>query len=167
VDHAHITTTAPYQKIADAIGAGGHIDFGKCTGGGRAELFARILAIRQVYRDGGILDSKAERIAAIQAADAAPNDPALLAAGTAIAAQEEATRHWTNAAVPKTKPYTDPAYRGSVNNNNNNNNNNGAEAGAEAGAGAGAEADAVNGGSRYKKTFKKHSLRKRKRTRKH
>ena len=114
VDHAHISSVAPYTKIDAPIvtradGRREH-DYVSCLGGGRAELFARILAIRKVYRDGGFTNPKEERVAAAMAADNAPNDPDLMAQGAAILAQEEATRHWTNAPIPPTKQYDDPAY---------------------------------------------------------
>jgi len=107
VNHKHITTTAPYMTIERPR----QDDYTTCTGGGRAELFARILAIRKVYREAGILDPKEERRQAILAADNAPNDPALMAQGQAIFEQEEATRHWTNAPIPAEKMYNDPAYK--------------------------------------------------------
>lgn len=115
VNHNHITSAAPYTliEVPIQIAADGRRihDYGACTGGGRAELFARILAIRKVYREAGIQDSKEERRQAALAADNAPNDPALMAEGRAILAQEEASRHWTNAPVPLEKLYNDPAYR--------------------------------------------------------
>jgi len=114
VDHSHISSVAPYTKIDAPIvtradGRREH-DYVTCMGGGRAELFARILAIRKVYRDGGFTNPTEERVAAALAADNAPNDPDLMAQGAAILAQEEATRHWTNAPIPPTKQYDDPAY---------------------------------------------------------
>jgi hypothetical protein len=118
VDHAHITTQPPYTKlpapiVTDAEGRRTH-DYVTCTGGGRAELFARILAIRRVYRDGATLDPKEERRLAALAADDAPNQPDLMAQGAEIFAQEEATRHWTNVPSPPTKWYEDPAYTHNV-----------------------------------------------------
>lgn len=123
--HEHFTTTDPLTKVAPPRipipGNPGHMqfDYGTCTGGGRAELFARILAIRRIYRDMAIDDPKTERLTAALAADEAPNDPELMALGRAIAAQELADRKWGNAPIPENKIYNDPAYR----NNNNNNNN--------------------------------------------
>lgn len=138
VDHAHITTKPPYTKIeppiiTDAAGRRIH-DYVSCLGGGRAELFARILAIRRVYREGASLRPLEERRFAALAADDAPNDEELMAQGAAIFAQEEATRHWTNAPIPATKPYNDPAYRNRVEDSNN---------------------EPHNGG-RYRQTRKKH-----------
>jgi hypothetical protein len=40
-------------------------------------------------------------------------------------AQEEATRHWTNAPIPPTKSYNDPAYRNRVEDSNNESHNGG------------------------------------------
>jgi hypothetical protein len=155
VNHAHITTKPPYTKIEAPIrtladGRREH-DYAACTGGGRAELFARILAIRRVYRDGASLDPIAERRFAALAADDAPNDEELMAQGAEIFAQEEATRHWTNAPIPDTKPYDDPAYNPTNANSNTNTNTNTNE-------------NWQNGG-KHRKTVKKH--RHVKKTRKH
>jgi hypothetical protein len=84
-------------------------DYAKCTGGGRAELFARILAVRDVYKKGGIKNPKAERIAAAETADRAAKHPAYLARGKAIADKPPAERTF-NTKVPTIKKYDDPAY---------------------------------------------------------
>jgi hypothetical protein len=107
VDHSHISTTAPYTLIEAPI-HNGHHDYAACTGGGRAELFARILAIRKVYRDGNIQDPMEERRVAALAADEAPNDPELMAKGAEIAANPTG---WMNAPIPESKHYDDPAYQ--------------------------------------------------------
>jgi hypothetical protein len=107
VDHSHISTTAPYTLIEAPI-HNGHHDYAACTGGGRAELFARILAIRKVYRDGNIQDPMEERRVAALAADNAPNDPELMAKGAEIAANPTG---WMNAPIPESKHYDDPAYQ--------------------------------------------------------
>jgi hypothetical protein len=92
---------------------------GICDGGGRAELFARILAVRQVYRDGGFTDPKAERLAAAQAADAAPRNADLMARGQVISDMPPPERIWGNADVPTRKDYNDPAYGQARAENNN------------------------------------------------
>jgi len=151
VNHAHVSTVAPYTRIEAPIRAdGGGRDYAKCTGGGRAELFARILAIRKVYREGGFLDPMEEREAAALAADNAPNNPELMAQGAAIFAQEEASRHWTNAPIPMTKPYNDPAYKTDSNTNNSDSNEN-----------------SQYGGYKHRKTVKKIKRKSAKNTRKH
>jgi hypothetical protein len=153
VDHAHITTKPPYTKLevpifTDAAGRRHH-DYVTCTGGGRTELFARILAIRRVYREGASLRPLQERRYAALAADDAPNDEELMAQAAEIFAQEEATRHWTNAPIPPTKPYDDPAYRRSNGNNSNSNSN----------------AESQNGGrGRFRQTRRKHRKQSRKRS---
>jgi hypothetical protein len=91
---------------------------GLCSGGGRAELFARILAVRGVYRDGGFTDPKEERLAAALAADAAPLNIDLMARAQVISDIEPSERIWGNAAIPATKNYNDPAYRGAPAGNN-------------------------------------------------
>ena len=153
VDHHHITTKPPYTKMdvprrtrEDGVRV---LDYGACPGGGRAELFARILAIRKVYREGGFKTPMEERKAAALAADEAPNNPELMAQGAAIFAQEEASRHWTNAPIPVTKEYDDPAYKSANDRNNSNNNSN--------------EEDQYGG--KHRKTQKKR--RNKKHTRKH
>jgi hypothetical protein len=86
-------------------------DYATCAGGGRPELFARMLAVRDVYKNAGIKDPKAERVAAAKAADAAAHDPVYLARGHAIFAQEANSRVF-NVKVPQVKKYNDPAYEG-------------------------------------------------------
>jgi len=94
------------------------IDYGSCSGGGRPELYARILAIRKVYSEG-IKDSIEERKKAALAADKAPLNEELMAQGKAIYEMEIDSRKWANT-IPSSKKY---------NNNNNNNNNNNSEGG--------------------------------------
>jgi hypothetical protein len=125
VDHNHISTTAPYTVIDVPVrtlenGRREH-DYATCVGGGRPELFARILAIRKVYREAGITDPKEERRQASLAADNAPNDPELMAQGKAIFEQEEATRHWTNAPIPTEKVYNSENTTETNSESNNNN----------------------------------------------
>jgi hypothetical protein len=96
-----------------------HADPGICNGGKRRELFARILAVREVYRNGGFTDPKAERLAAARAADAAPRNPDLMARAQVISDIAPTERIWGNADVPKTKAYNDPAYRSAASENNN------------------------------------------------
>jgi hypothetical protein len=127
VGHEHFSTTDPVGKEDPPKKEDPHHpglmvnDYGTCAGGGRAELFARILAIRAVYRDANITDPKTERLTAALAADEAPNDPDLMARGRAIAAQELAARKWNNAPIPENKVYNNIAYANNRNNNNNNN----------------------------------------------
>lgn len=112
--HFDLTSTDDNPKMLDEVkrtGADGRVvhDYAACPGGGRKELFARMLAVRDIYANAGIMDPKMEREAAAVAADAAASDPGYLARGAAIVAQAEAERKF-NADVPVTKPYDDPAY---------------------------------------------------------
>ena len=107
VNQSHISTTAPYTLIEAPV-RDDHHDYAACTGGGRAELFARILAIRKVYREDNIQDPMEERRVAALAADNAPNDPELMAKGAEIAANPTG---WMNAPIPESKNYDDPAYQ--------------------------------------------------------
>ena len=110
INHMHITSTPPYTLIENGVDARGHIDYGSCTGGGRPELFARILAIRKVYREGTNADEENDesqaifnnndRIQAALAANEAPNDPELMAQGKAIFEQITDERKWPNS-IPK------------------------------------------------------------------
>jgi len=85
-------------------------DYSKCSGGGRPELFARIMAVRDVYKYGGIKDPKQERLVAAWAADAAARDPVYLARGAALAAKEPDQRAF-NVKVPAIKKYKSKAYK--------------------------------------------------------
>jgi hypothetical protein len=72
-----------------------------------------------------------------------------MAQGAAIFAKEEASRHWTNAPIPESKMYDDPAYKPKNANSNTNSN-----------------ANSQNGGKyKHRKTQKKN--RNAKKTRKH
>jgi hypothetical protein len=108
VGHQHFTSTAPYGLVPNTQDAEGRFEYGKCTGGGRAELFARILAIRKVYREQKRIDSMEERRLAAIAADDAPNNPELMAQGRALLATEQ--KAWRNQGLPKKKGYTNNAY---------------------------------------------------------
>jgi hypothetical protein len=59
-------------------------DYGHCPGGGRVEMIARMLAVRDVYRRKDIKDVKEERRLAAWAADAAPINEGLMKRATAI-----------------------------------------------------------------------------------
>jgi len=112
--HFNLDDAAPglvaHRMVADEDGGNQHIDYGTCGGGGRAELYARILAVRDVFAKAGPpRAAAAERLEAAMAADAAAKDPAMLARGAAIAAQAPDVRAW-NRPVPATKTYTDAAY---------------------------------------------------------
>jgi hypothetical protein len=86
-------------------------DPGRCTGGGRPELYARILAIREIYGTLDINVPAEERAAAAAAAEGAARDPAYIARGRAIFEKAEAERKW-NVNVPAHKNYNNDAYRG-------------------------------------------------------
>ena len=122
VGHEHFTTSEPYGLETAPMIPNPHNpqqqihDYGKCSGGGRPELYARILAIRRVYRDMGITNPKDERMVAAMAADEAPNDPELMAQGRAIYEKEIAERKWGNADIPQNKIYNDPTYKEQNNN---------------------------------------------------
>ncbi len=62
---------ADHPAYVENFKKAGHDDYGSCPGGGRRELIARALAIRDVYAEPGAKDSKEERKRAALAADAA------------------------------------------------------------------------------------------------
>ena len=103
-NHRHFDLNDP-PNLIPTTGAG------KCDGGGRRELIARILAIREEYAKPGKRKPADERRAAALAAQAAAKNPAYLARADAILAVEGDARRW-NTAVPKPseKNYNDPAY---------------------------------------------------------
>lgn len=118
--HQHFDLSAPNDApslVAPLVrtAADGRVfhDYAACPGGGRPELFARMLAVRDVYADSGIMDPKEERQIAAIAADAAAKDNSpggYLERGRKIFAQDEAVRRF-NRNVPATKNYNHPAYR--------------------------------------------------------
>lgn len=144
-------------------------DYGRCPGGGRPELYARILAIREIYANLDINVPAEERAAAAVAAEGAARDPAYIARGRAIFEKAEAERKW-DVNVPARKHYNDEAYRAAPGNEADekefNDNNLPALAlgeevpAAAAGAGAAAVAPAAGagnqaGGKHRRRTYKK------------
>lgn len=120
--------------------ATGHADYGKCAGGGRPELLARILAIRDVYAEG-MTDAKEERRRAALAAEAAASgdtariqalfpkkegeeDEAyakrtnFLARGAAIFEKELSERKWNNEIPSGEKEYDNAGEASAANSNN-------------------------------------------------
>lgn len=93
-------------------------DYGVCTGGGRVEMIARMLAVRDIYNRTDINNSVEERRLAAEAADAAPLNPELMARAKAIWDKAPADRKW-NVEVPKKKRYSNIPVENneSVNNN--------------------------------------------------
>jgi len=97
------------------IGEGGQrrFDYGKCVGGGRTEMFARILAVRSVYANKNINKPKEERKAAALLADEAPNNRVLMERAEKIFGEESDKRKWNNS-IPKNKKYNNIAYNNSI-----------------------------------------------------
>ena len=94
--HVHYDLNDPPGFAPPHLTAGGNPDYGRCAGGGRAELFARIIAVRDLVKGAGDMDPKDLRVAAALAADAAASDPELLARGAAILAKEARYRSMSN-----------------------------------------------------------------------
>jgi hypothetical protein len=59
-------------------------DYGNCPGGGRPELIARMMAVRDVYRRKDLKNVVEERKIAALAADAAPKNAALMERATSL-----------------------------------------------------------------------------------
>lgn len=92
-----LTRMIEHAKIPDPKHPGEmKYDYGTCPGGGRPELIARMLAVRDVYRRRNIRDPKEERKQAALAADKAPLNAGLMARARALwdAAQPGLT--WRN-----------------------------------------------------------------------
>jgi hypothetical protein len=111
VNHTHfdlndVPGLAPHKIIR---GADEIPDYGICDGGGRAEFFSRILAIRQVLYEtpdkpieGEEKDAKFERLMDIRkraaiAADAAPKNERLMERAKQILEMNPTERKWGNA----------------------------------------------------------------------
>lgn len=105
-----ITGLVPARLIPDPANPSRMIyDYATCAGGGRPELFARMLAVRDIYTNMGLKNPKEERAVAALHADTAAFDPAYVARGKAIADMPPAERAF-NTKVPRIKKYNDPAY---------------------------------------------------------
>jgi hypothetical protein len=90
-EHKHIKLDASgFETYVQ--GAPEDTPFNKCTGGGRAELFARMLAIRKVLTEQQFADDFEQRKACALAADIAPLDPVLMARANEILAKNPETR---------------------------------------------------------------------------
>jgi hypothetical protein len=114
--HQHFSLSSKEAKLVDSAvkqnpnNPGQTIfDYATCTGGGRAELFARMLAVRDVYRKKNFVTPKEEREAAAVFADEMATNSNYLARGKAIADMAPEERKF-NLQVPTVKKYNDPAY---------------------------------------------------------
>jgi hypothetical protein len=112
--HVDITSRNPQlvqpRRVPDPRNPGNMIfDYATCTGGGRVELIARMLAVRKVYRTSKSKDPHKERQLAAEKADKAAHDPKYLKKAQEIFDEEPSKRAFKNK-VPVTKKYDDPAY---------------------------------------------------------
>jgi len=89
----------------------GHMmtDYGNCSGGGRVEMIARMLAVRDIYRKSKIRDDGKERKLAAVAAEKAPLDTEYMRRAQAILDKAPLERVF-NKPVPSTKKYNSPLY---------------------------------------------------------
>jgi len=99
VNHKHfsldLTTLIENQQIPDPSHPGQMMyDYGTCPGGGRPELIARMMAVRDVYRRKNLRVPDEERLQAARAADAAPLNPALMARATDLWAKAKPGLDW-------------------------------------------------------------------------
>jgi len=80
-----MTAMVDNQQIPDPRHPGQMMyDYGNCPGGGRPELIARMMAVRDVYRRKDLKNVVEERRIAALAADAAPTNAALMARANAL-----------------------------------------------------------------------------------
>ena len=86
VGHKHFTSTDPIAPIPSP-------GYSRCTGGGRREQIARILAVRKTMRENPDEAPKELRRLCALAADVAPNDADLLAKADTILALPPDQRH--------------------------------------------------------------------------
>ena len=110
--HFDITSAIPklIQPKRDSSKPGIVFDNTICVGGGRVEMIARMLAVRDVYKYSLIKDPRKERIKAALAADKAPNMKSYIDRATAIFNMESKDRKF-NTKVKVVKKYKDPAYK--------------------------------------------------------
>ena len=115
--HQHFDITSampklvPPKKKPDPDKPGNMIfDYATCAGGGRIELIARILAVRDVYKYSLIKDPVKERVKAAFAADKAPNMKSYVDRATAILNMELKDRKF-NTKIKFVKKYNDPTYK--------------------------------------------------------
>jgi hypothetical protein len=98
--HFDLTLTAMLDtpKIPDPRHPGEEkYDYGACPGGGRPEMLARMLAVRDIYRRRDLRDTTEERKQAALAADAAPKNPELMARAEALWAAAQPGLIWLEA----------------------------------------------------------------------
>lgn len=102
--HQHFDMKNP-GKYIPSIRRGRNFDYGVCPGGGRRELVARVLAVRDIFKESTPTNMAGERLRAALAAENAATDPSYLERADAILAAEPDKRKF-NTEVPKTKIYT-------------------------------------------------------------
>jgi hypothetical protein len=84
----------------------------KCMGGGRPELFARLLAIQKVISEQEFTSDFEQRKACALAALNAPNDPELMAKGKAIFEKDPGARGFANLGIVSEVPFTNDESNG-------------------------------------------------------
>lgn len=117
VNHQHFTIFTngeqPGIEPPRVVNTGGITDYGKCDGGGRTEMFARVLAIRKVLRTYFGADKKEQRRRAALAADSAPSNTIFMTQAATIFTQNPENREWGNV-----EPVNNYNENGSTNNRN-------------------------------------------------
>jgi hypothetical protein len=124
VSHKHFNLATPlgiqpHRLDPDNVG---NRTYGVCDGGGRAELFARMLAMRKVIMENSGTDKKEVRRLAALAADAAPLNEELMQKGREMLAAEVAERKWTNQEQVNAFVAANPIAENAEEEENNNNN---------------------------------------------
>lgn len=90
-----LTRMVNTPKIPDPANPGQMMfDYGTCPGGGRPEMIARMLAVRDVYRNRTLRDVNEERAAAARAAEAAPMNSTLMGMARMLWAEAQPRIDW-------------------------------------------------------------------------
>jgi hypothetical protein len=96
ISHKHFDLNDPPGLAPQVLTDTGNPDYSRCSGGGRAELIARIMAVNKISKT--VLDMEPIDLRAIAAfaADEAPNDTELLTKATQILAKNTRERSEAN-----------------------------------------------------------------------
>ena len=100
-NHKHFDLNLDAPKLITTVIVQGEDAYTKCMGGGRPELFARLLAIQKVILEQEFDDATEQRKACAFAALKAPLDPELMARGQAIFDKDPEGRTLANLGVPQ------------------------------------------------------------------
>ena len=98
-NHKHFDLNLENPKLIKTVIVEGEDAYTKCMGGGRPELFARLLAIQKVISEQEFENDIEQRRACALAALKAPLDPELMARGMAIFDKDPEARGLANIGI--------------------------------------------------------------------